>query len=314
MRILAPVLLVAHSHGSSCASAWSDVAPMPTARAGLGATAVDRVVFAMGGCNDKNMCLQRVLSSAEALDTRTGKWTSLPNMPTPRSSLGVIAVDGLVYALGGTNNSDLTALSTVEVFDPKSNTWDTKNSMPTARASFGTAVLDGKIYVAGGADGMDRFSSVVVYDPRSDSWSSSVAPMSAKRAGVAAVGSTASGLVYVMGGGGASKLVEVYDPTLDSWTTSKSPLPSGLDEPAAVSGGNGSVLIVGGSDGPNIVHDSWQLQSNGESSKWVKLQAEMHKSRASCGLAMVGGVMYAVGGFSNEPPVILANTASLRCN
>jgi hypothetical protein len=238
-------------------------------------------------------------------------------MTTPRCGLTVVAIRGLVYALGGTNNSDNTALATVEMFDPNHRTWVKKKNLPHARTSFGAGVLGAKIYVAGGADGMKRLASVDVYDPATDAWDI-VASMTDGRSGVAAVGDALRGLFYVLGGSGVQsnlKLVEAYDPKTNSWH-SEPPLLAALDEPAAVAGVDGTIFVVGGSDGPNIEYDSWQLQHNGSkggTGKWVQLKAEMHKSRLSCGLAMVKGVMYAVGGFSNEPPVILAETVSLHC-
>jgi hypothetical protein len=78
------------------AGRWSRLAPLPTARGGLAATATAAgLVVAVGGE------AAATFPEAEALDTRTGRWRSLPPLPTPRHGLGVVAVGEVVYVLAG---------------------------------------------------------------------------------------------------------------------------------------------------------------------------------------------------------------------
>jgi len=65
------------------------------------------------------------------------------SMPTPRYGLAAAAVNGKIYAIGGSSSGG--PRSTVEVYDPGSNSWSTAASMPTARAGLAAAAVNGKI-------------------------------------------------------------------------------------------------------------------------------------------------------------------------
>ncbi len=69
---------------------------MPTPRGGLGAgIALGRLV-AIGGETPT-----KVLGTVEAYNLKTGKWSSLPPLPTPRHGMAVAAVQSSLYAIGG---------------------------------------------------------------------------------------------------------------------------------------------------------------------------------------------------------------------
>ncbi|VDQ12720.1 unnamed protein product [Trichobilharzia regenti] len=73
-------------------------------------------------------CLKRIpilagLNSAEVLDVWSGSWRSIPSMACQRSSVGVGAVDGKLYAVGGFDGTVRRCLSTVECYDPTTNAW-----------------------------------------------------------------------------------------------------------------------------------------------------------------------------------------------
>jgi hypothetical protein len=63
-------------------------------------------------------------------------WVSKAPMQQARAGLGVAAVNGKIYAIGGTSGTK-TLLGTNEVYDPKTNTWSTKAPLPTPRYDFG---------------------------------------------------------------------------------------------------------------------------------------------------------------------------------
>ena len=68
-------------------------------------------------------------------------WVEMAPMQQARSGLGVIAVEGKIYAIGGTTNTGFisSVLSANEQYDPTTNTWIYKASMPTARVYFAIA-------------------------------------------------------------------------------------------------------------------------------------------------------------------------------
>jgi hypothetical protein len=41
------------------------------------------------------------LAKAFAFDVRTRRWSALPDLPSPRHGLGVVAFGGTVYVIGG---------------------------------------------------------------------------------------------------------------------------------------------------------------------------------------------------------------------
>jgi N-acetylneuraminic acid mutarotase len=141
-------------------------------------------------------------------------WAIMEPMPTARSGVGVVVVDGKVYAIVKGINYE---------YDPATNSWTTKKPMPTPRNSFGIAVVDNKIYVIGGSTGDYTYTDVnEVYDPAIDTWETKTS-MPTKRLGLSA--SVVDGKIYLIGGrigeptyAGVSA-TEVYDPSTDTWTT-----------------------------------------------------------------------------------------------
>ncbi|MDF2259043.1 kelch repeat-containing protein [Streptantibioticus ferralitis] len=117
---------------------------MPTGRSGLAAATAPcpenvnglsgTCVYAIGGFKGST------LNTVEAYSPATNTWATLPSMPTARANLAAAAATcpkaierrkaTCVYALGGTNGSDL---NTVEAYNPAANVWATLPSMPTAR-------------------------------------------------------------------------------------------------------------------------------------------------------------------------------------
>src|SRR5438093_514691 len=78
----------------------------------------------------------------------SGSWTTKAPMPTARYGLGVAAVNGILYAVGGVSGSAI--LATVEAYDPVTNTWTPQAPMPTARGYLGVDGIIGTLYAVGG--------------------------------------------------------------------------------------------------------------------------------------------------------------------
>jgi hypothetical protein len=152
-------------------------------------------------------------------------WKELAPMHQARLSLGVIAVDGKIYAIGGTAASSYSSvLNTNEQYDPATNTWVYKASMPTARASFAVAAYEKKIYCFGGIIGMRSADDLIKgfyttndsnvveeYDITSDTWA--VKTHMPKGGGGYMSAQEINGKIYVID----SPYVHVYDPINDTW-------------------------------------------------------------------------------------------------
>jgi N-acetylneuraminic acid mutarotase len=135
---------------------WSTGSDMPTPRVLMGVTAMDGFIYAAGGA---------VLGEAgplgsipvptdivERYDPAKDSWTTLASMTTKRWGLSVNAVDGALYAIGGSITSGWGAdtVATVERYNPKRDKWDTRADMSEKRWLHTSQKVDGQIYVVGG--------------------------------------------------------------------------------------------------------------------------------------------------------------------
>jgi N-acetylneuraminic acid mutarotase len=172
--------------------------------------------------------LEPVLSSSEAVEN---SWVSKAPMHQARAGLGVAAVNGKIYAIGGTTASgssppDIFAggfVGTNEMYYPETDTWTYKASMPTPRDYFAIAAYGNKIYCIGGAvgftvDELGLFHSYIasgvneVYDTVTDTWETKT-PWA--KVGMKMQAHVVNGKIYVMDG----SMPYVYDPENDSWAT-----------------------------------------------------------------------------------------------
>jgi N-acetylneuraminic acid mutarotase len=154
--------------------------------------------------------------------------------------LGVAAVNGKIYAIGGstlTGTPQQTTggvVGTNEEYDPATDTWSFKKPMPTPREDFGIAVYQNKIYCISGEVNE-------VYDPATDTWETK-APMPTARSKLQA--NVVDGKIYLIGGDSNGTLNEVYDPATDSWTT-KASMPTGAWSYASAVVDN-KIYVIGG--------------------------------------------------------------------
>jgi len=165
---------------------WSTRAPLPRSLDHMGTTVLNGKVYLVGGFVGGGVHRDGQNTAYEydpALDT----WRILSPMKAGRGSVGVVALDGKIYAIGGRDPAGNT-VSTNEVYDPAANTWKPLAALPKARDHLAAAVLDGKIHIAGGRFGpsTDTTNMHDVYDPKTDSWTSGP-PMPTKRSGLAGV-------------------------------------------------------------------------------------------------------------------------------
>lgn len=180
---------------------WTQLAPMPTGRGGLGAAVVDNSIYAVGGRVGGSPCQgASALDTVERYDIKTNTWTTAAPLPTPLSDIGVIAHGNRIYVFGGCTSAH-TVVNTVYIYDRKTDSWSQGAPMPTARAAFyGVGIKGDRIYVMGGQSGPSGpvSSANEVYSISHNSWSTDT-PMPHPRGemGVASHG----GRIYTVGGG-----------------------------------------------------------------------------------------------------------------
>jgi len=187
-------------------------------------------------------------------------WASKAPMQVARSGLGVAAVNGKIYAIGGSNasgfapsiggsavlgNRDIGGhVGTNEEYDPETDTWTYKASMPTPRIVFATAVYQNKIYCVGGktSDGVTGVNEV--YDPATDTWETKTSMLTARGWLTANV---VGDKIYLIGGYPNRTLNEVYDPATDTWTTkTSSPKATGFIGGYASAVFDNKIYVIGG--------------------------------------------------------------------
>jgi N-acetylneuraminic acid mutarotase len=227
---------------------WKTKAPMPAARetTGTNSAVVNEKLYVIGG-NASGYCSNR----NEAYDPTTDSWKVMSPMPTPRCHLAVVANNGLIYAVGGTNTNGSIQYDVMEVYDPNTDKWTTAPPMPTPRMFLGAASLNGIVYVLGGANpalsDSGHLGTLEAYDPNSNTWTTKTPMPTPRDAFVAGV---LNGSIMVLGGRHDETTiatVEAYDPLRDRWTTHEN-----LATPRAFSSGLsvGDTLYVFGGKGP----------------------------------------------------------------
>jgi len=224
-------------------------------------------------------------------------WSYVAPMDISRTQLGVAALGGKLYAVGGYDDPT-GVLNSAKVYDPIDNSWNPIASMNILRRSLGVAALGGKLYAVGGVGGPSWtafLNSAEVYDPSVNSWNP-IAPMNISRRalGVAALG----GKLYAVGGGDGSTYpylplnsVEVYDPIDNSWNYI-APMDISRSSLGAAALG-GKLYAVGGYDGSTYLNSAEVYDPIDNS--WNSI-APMQVVRRALGVAALGGKLYAVGG------------------
>jgi Putative Ig domain/Galactose oxidase, central domain/Bacterial Ig-like domain/Kelch motif len=192
---------------------WTVEASLPIARFGLAAVSLNGLIYAIGGSDFSG--------AVDAYNPATNTWTVEASLPDPRNDLAAVAgSDGMIYAIGGQDQSGLTG--EVDVYNPTSNTWTTIASLPAARSGLAAAVdSNGTIYAMGGYIGSGFSSEVDAYNAGTG-WTV-VGSLPSARYGLAGT-TDANGAIYAIGGSGLSG--SSVDGEVDIYTGST--LPPGL--------------------------------------------------------------------------------------
>ncbi len=134
-------------------NSWSKASPMLTARNHLGAGFINGKIYVVGGRVGSHSSTQSAnITANEAYDVATNVWEPKTLLPTARSGIGVVVLNGRLHVIGGEGYvGDFGGtFRTHEAYEPSSNTWQRLAPMPTPRHGFAAAVAGSRIYVVSG--------------------------------------------------------------------------------------------------------------------------------------------------------------------
>ena len=288
--------------------------PLAVARQYLGVGVLNGTLYAMGGM-DEDVCgiwgklcppLSPYFASVEARrDHQASGDVVVANMSVPRSLLGVCALDGMLFAVGGAmgrQDGEPVPLASVEAYHPGNDTWALVEPMTATREGPGVGALGGLLYAVGGrSDDGQTLPTVEAYDPATNTWDGeSIAPMLFPRHdfGVGVLG----GVLYAVGGANGKagtylSSVEAYHPANNTWTL-VAPM-SVIRVGMGVGVLEGLLYAVGGHSIPTVGTLASVEAYNPATNRWTRV-ASMSAKRQDLGVGVLGGKLYAVGGFNLE--------------
>ncbi len=223
---------------------------------------------------------------------QSGIWLSIPPMLTARQEVGVAAVEGRVYVIGGLDSS-VAGRDTLEIFDTRTGQWETGPPLPITIHHPNVAAVGNKIYVAGGYSGAAGIPTAATFEFDVDrtTWTQK-ADMPSTRGAGAAVGY--NGRLYVFGGDRGVTVTEsaVFDPATNSWTT-LAPMPTPRNHMGAAVV-RGKIYVVGGRPGNQDVNEVYDPLTNFWTTK-----APMPTARSGHAVTSLDNFIFAFGGEGN---------------
>jgi N-acetylneuraminic acid mutarotase len=233
---------------------WSKTAHLPIPLHHTTASSYNGKVYVVGGfTSDAGDWIPT--NKLFIYDPLKEEWKEGQPMQTARGALSATFVNGILYAIGGQQSSDIEIseiLNTTEAYDPSTDTWTSKKAMPTSRHHAASSLVDGKIYVFGGRtvanSSLANLNNNEMYNPQKDEWML-LEPMPSKRSGIAAA--TYNDTIFVFGGedaGGFNPKTygnnENFNPATGLWT-SKESLPTPRHGLSATTV-NDQIFVIGG--------------------------------------------------------------------
>ncbi|XP_077500847.1 uncharacterized protein LOC144111423 isoform X2 [Amblyomma americanum] len=262
------------------------------------------VLFVIGGWSNGS-----ATNLVESYDCRANRWLIFPNDrdTMPRAYHGLVALDGLIYMIGGFDGSQ--CFNCVRCFNPLAHRWTERACMHVARCYVSVAVLDGKIYALGGYDGDRRTNTAERYDPALNTWTL-IAEMNDQRSDACAT--VVDSKVYIVGGFTGQQVLntaEYYDPKVNVWTYIRAmTMPrSGV----RVINYQDTVYVLGGFNGTNRLSTGEKYDHLRD--RWLELP-NMHTPRSNFAVAVLDDLLFAIGGFNGTTTVPYVECYDARTN
>lgn len=292
---------------------WELMKPMNIPKGGSQSCVIDKTIYVFGGAN-KN--LAATLNSAEAYDTEMNEWSNLESMPLDLYECNAVAINDIIYIVGGWRKSGETYFTSNSTFEynPERDGWKAKRDCPVNTGTNCSCVLNDKLYIFGG---LKNFADVdtsgqkqaIVYDPVMDTWTS-LPPMLYER-GEGAAASVFDNKIYVFGGlHGISETPErlyivgkseMYDPTSNLWTELAN-IPIPVVNHISVAHNN-KIYLFGGDIGTFTTKESFGsniIQEYDPSTDKWRIMEGMPFNLGNMTGQKVGNYVYIIGGYPSS--------------
>ena len=151
---------------------WKHLTDIPHVnQSNFGVAILNNEIYVIGGIFSQYSLQETMHPFGFKYTPLTDSWTTIAPMLQERCGFYLGAVDGQLYAVGGTGDQDHPAEEgQSERFDPRSNTWSHITALPAGHRQFAGAVIGKNIYIAGGLDWDLVSESLWCYNVSTDIW------------------------------------------------------------------------------------------------------------------------------------------------
>ena len=275
------------------------MSPVSTCISAVRLVALAALVGVSGCGTDDCMCVQA-----------GGTWSTHAALSLgPRQEMGVAAVDGKVYVVGGFDASGQ-PVATMESYDPETDRWTARASLPSPLHHVNVAAVGNKLYVVGGLTGSSFTASGAtwVYDPALDSWARLASMPAGTERGASGV-AVLDGRIVVAGGLRDVSVPDasVFDPQTNAWSPLQ-PLAVARDHLGAATVAGRVYAVTGRAQGVLKAAVEVLDASNGT---WSR-RADIPTARGGVAVAELAGRLVVMGGEGNaaDPAGVFHQTES----
>jgi N-acetylneuraminic acid mutarotase/glucose/arabinose dehydrogenase len=275
---------------------WTTKQPLPQAVLDAGGTALNGKLYLVAGKTSAGP-----QSTMYVYDPAADAWTTGPSLPgVAVENPAVVALNGKLYAFGGSTAPFSGSVTNAAVFDPVTNAWTSLAAMPVPRGGATAKAIGSVIYVVGGMNGGASLETVSIYNPGTNTWTAGPS-MGTRRDNPGSA--VLNGKLYVFGGrtrnadgttvNGTLNTVEMFDPSTGTWTA-RAPMPTGR-RTMVVGTLNGRAQVMGGEAAPNGSAFGQNEEYDPVADAWTALRS-MPTPRHGAVAGTINDVVYVVAG------------------
>lgn len=146
------------------ANRWNGLPRLPEPLAAAAAAAIGTTIYVTGGQGERRESGRQVW----AYEVEDPGWRAVAPLPAARFNHSAVALDGLLYVLGGFAFGE--EHDEVFAYDPGADRWSLVTRLPRPNHAFGVVAFRGEIWAIGGLRGEETLREVWILDPRTVTW------------------------------------------------------------------------------------------------------------------------------------------------